>query len=33
VELRIPSSVAYATLPGRGGFRLFRKGRKAADER
>jgi len=33
VELRIPGSVAYATLPGRGGFRLFRKGRKAADER
>jgi len=33
VELRIPGSVAYATLPGRGRFRLFRKGRKAADER
>ena len=33
VELRIPGSVAYATPPGRGGFRLFRKGKKIADER
>jgi signal transduction histidine kinase len=33
VELRIPGSVAYATPPGRDGFRLFRKGKKAADER
>jgi signal transduction histidine kinase len=33
VELRIPGSVAYATPPGRGGFRLFRKGRIATDER
>src|SRR6266850_3962314 len=33
VELRIPGSIAYATPPGRGGFRLFRKGKKAADER
>jgi signal transduction histidine kinase len=33
VELRIPGSVAYATPSGRGGFRLFRRGKKAADER
>jgi len=33
VELRIPGSIAYATQPGRGSFRLFRKGKKAADER
>jgi signal transduction histidine kinase len=33
VELRIPGSVAYATPPGRGGFRLFRKGSIATDER
>jgi hypothetical protein len=33
VELRIPGSVAYATPPRHGGFRLFRVGKKAADER
>ena len=33
VELRVPGSVAYATPPGHGGFRLFRKRKKAADER
>jgi signal transduction histidine kinase len=33
VELRIPGSVAYATPSGHGGFRLFRKGKKIADER
>ena len=29
VELRIPASVAYATSPNRGGFRLFRKQKEA----
>jgi anti-sigma regulatory factor (Ser/Thr protein kinase) len=33
VELRIPSSVAYVTSPGRGGFRLFRQKKEAANER
>jgi signal transduction histidine kinase len=33
VELRIPSSIAYGTSPGRGGFPLFQKKKEAADER
>jgi signal transduction histidine kinase len=33
VELRIPGSVAYATPSGDGGFRLFRRAKRAADER
>jgi signal transduction histidine kinase len=32
VELRIPGSIAYGTSRGRGGFRLFRKRKEAADE-
>jgi signal transduction histidine kinase len=32
VELRIPGSIAYGTSPGRGGFRLFRNKKEAADE-
>ena len=33
VELRVPGSVAYATPPGHGSFRLFHTRKKAADER
>jgi signal transduction histidine kinase len=33
VELRIPGHIAYGISPGRGGFRLFRKKKGAADER
>jgi signal transduction histidine kinase len=33
LELRIPGSVAYAPPPRHGGFRLFRIGKRTADER
>jgi signal transduction histidine kinase len=33
VELRIPRSIAYGTPRGRGGFRLFRQKKEAADDR